>query len=145
VKVEPHHDPPKATGVLRFTTGLPPAGMSPNGAHGGWAEHSRARRSHREEVALDARSAVNKVRWVTPDRARVSLRLLTKRARVSDGRYRPLDEPNAISAAKGLYDGLIDAGAIKDDAWKHMKCGDTTIDPTEGPGLEVTVEVLECP
>jgi Holliday junction resolvase RusA-like endonuclease len=119
--------------------------MSPNGAHGGWAEHSRARRSHREEVALDARSAVNRARWVTPERARVSLRLLTKRARVNDDRYRPLDEPNAVSACKGLYDALVDAGAIKDDAWRFMRLGGIEIDPTDGPGLEVTVEVLGCP
>lgn len=40
--------------------------------------------------------------------------------RSSDGRYRPEDAGNAIYSLKAAIDGIIDAGVIIDDGYRHV-------------------------
>jgi len=119
---------------------LPPRDASPNGSHDHWTKAARARANYREIVGWQARAA-RPVGWVTPQLARVSLVFGTKRC-PGDDCYRPLDVPNAVSAFKGGFDGLVDANLLLDDRHTNMELGRTTIDPNVGPGVIVTVEAL---
>ena len=65
----------------------------------------------------------------------MSLTFCTQGGR-KEQRYQPRDPSNAISAAKGLFDGLVDAGWLVDDSQRWMYLGDVTIDSTRGPFVE---------
>lgn len=127
--------------AVRFEAPLPPKEASPNGQHGAWTTATRARRVYREAVGWSARAAKPRG-WVTPQLARVSLCFGTRRVKGGDEGYRPLDVPNAVSAFKGGFDGIVDAGLLLDDSYRCMELGAVTIDPRLGPGVVVVVEVV---
>ena len=74
-----------------------------------------------------------------PDRVRVSLLFGIKGGRKL-GLYQPRDEPNAVDAAKPLFDGLKDARVIRDDSKRHMELGKVEITSKRGPWVRVTIE-----
>lgn len=123
---------------------LPPRQLSSNGSYGSHWSHSSAVRDYRHECAVVAlcHAAATPANWPTPNRVRVSLLFGTQR-QPHDGRYRPRDPTNAVSAAKALIDGLRDAGVIREDSAKHFELGSVTIDSKVEPGVYVTVEVIE--
>lgn len=102
---------------------------------------ARGRRLYREAVGLAAQAARPRG-WVAPQLARVSLCFGTRRVKGGDDGYRPLDVPNAVSAFKGGFDGIVDAGLLADDSYRYMELGAVTIDPRLGPGVVVVVEVV---
>ncbi len=76
------------------------------------------------------------------DYARVSVEMHWDK-RKSDGLYRPADSTNAVYALKAFFDGLIDAGIIKDDGWQYMELGGCRVRPHRRPeGCYVRIEEL---
>lgn len=80
------------------------------------------------------------------DPCKVTLTLVWHK-RASDGYYRPTDASNAIYSLKAALDGLIDAGLIVDDDYRHVqeiagriaRCGTAAEE-----GLRVEVEEVEA-
>lgn len=54
------------------------------------------------------------------------------------------DEDNAIGSLKAAYDGIVDAGLVGDDDWKHMsrKIPEFRVDKTF-PRVELLLERIE--
>ena len=114
--------------VTAFVPFLPLSVLSPNRGErrGGRVPEdiSDAKRQLRGDWALwllehDAVRAVQQ----PFERARVTLTMRCQDAhavRPSDGVYRPTDVGNAVYALKAGIDGLIDAGLIIDDDWRHV-------------------------
>lgn len=76
-------------------------------------------------------------------RASIELHWLKRK---QDGLYRPEDPTNAVYALKAFFDGLIDAGLIVDDGYKHMELGYARVCPKRAPeGVYVTVEECDRP
>lgn len=134
--------PPPVPQTLVFEVPLPPTGCSPNGQHGSAFEKARARSSYRETVRYEALNALRRARWRKPAAVRVSLEFATGRSPVwPDGLYRPKDPGNAVSAAKALLDGLVDAGVVDDDDWAHMVLWRVQKRPG-GPAVTVRIEEI---
>ncbi len=124
---------------------LPAKALSPNQGQGGkrFNAHTRARREMRDATAMMVRNAPTMPHF---DRARVSITYRYVTTRQRDDRYRPHDVPNAISALKPVYDGLVDAGLFPDDDWQHMALGPHRIERVTNPedeGLLVRVQALK--
>lgn len=124
---------------------LPDLGQNPN-SRGHWSE-KRHKKGYRYEVEIDAKSAVNAARWDVAEMVRVSLTFgtcitRTHHGRPADGRYRPIDPDNAVAAFKQGFDGLVDAGVMVDDSYRHMELGRVVIDQKQGPWVRVDVERL---
>jgi hypothetical protein len=116
---------------------LPGKALSPN-EHPHWGDVSAARREMRETVGLIASQA--KRQW---QRGRVGVELVHGRRNVRDGRYRPKDITNLISALKPLYDGLVDGQLLPDDTADHLQPGEhrITYDPKHGRGEGLYVRI----
>ena len=125
--------------TLVFEVQLPPRNVSSN-ARVHWRERSRAVKEYREHVAW-AVVAATVIPDTLPDRVRVSLLFGIKGGRRA-GLYQPRDEPNAVDAAKPLFDGLKDARVIRDDSKRHMELGKVEIASKQGPWVRVTIEEL---
>ena len=98
---------------------------------------------YRQSVRADAHNArIKALRPHQTGKARVSLTFCTKGGR-AEKRYQPRDVPNAIAAAKALFDGLTDAGLIVDDSARYMQLGTVEIDSKRGPYVVVHVEAIE--
>ena len=116
----------EASGVSVFLPGLLPSKwLSPNRGerrNGRVPEAiSDAKRAMRGDVALGL-LADDSVRALTEPLDPVHVGLVLRwHKRTTDGRYRPEDAGNAIYALKAAIDGLIDAGIIIDDGYKHVK------------------------
>lgn len=52
-------------------------------------------------------------------------------ARLDPTRYYPLDEGNARGSFKAGQDGLVDAGILTNDSYKHVEDGHTTLHRTK--------------
>ena len=129
--------------ALVFKVPLPPRVLSPNAARrGDWRTYQEAANAYRDVVWIYARNAGTFAGWEPPARVRVSIEFHT-RHRKGDGLYGPMDCPNAVSAWKAGYDGLVKAGLFADDNWRAMELGSVRIDPSRGPAVVVTVEALE--
>jgi hypothetical protein len=66
--------------------------------------------------------------------------------RAADGYYRPLDAGNALYALKAAVDGLIDAGLVVDDDYRHVRRLTGIVERCESyqdEGLLVEVEGVE--
>ena len=111
------------TEVLRFSVPtLPKVALSPNGAKGGhWGARAKAAYELRDAVRKCAQSAL--VGRSGFERAAVGVEYRIASKRRQDGCYRPRDLPNMVSSLKPLYDGLIDAGVLRDDRYEHMELG----------------------
>lgn len=132
--------------ILTFHVPLPPKELSPNySSRFNRRGVSKAKHDYRAEVGLIAGSARNAAKWSMPGRVRVSLLFGTvpNARRLPDPFYRPADEPNAVDAFKGGFDGLVDAHLFSDDRARVMKLGDVSIDSSVGPWVRITVETIE--
>jgi len=141
-------------GVLCFEVPLPYRALSPNaeGKYNRFAQGgaNSPRQTYRREVAVLAMAAARAEGWMVPARARVGLVFGVrsdpqKERLISEPEwkpYRPEDVPNAVSAAKALFDGLVDGGVILDDNFKVLELGSVVIRPGCGPCVIVTVEAL---
>ena len=77
--------------------------------------------------------------------ARVSVSMHWDKRR-RDGLYRPEDSTNAVYALKAFFDGIKDAGIIKDDGWAHMELGGCRVIPKSRPeGVALLIEEIERP
>jgi hypothetical protein len=66
--------------------------------------------------------------------------------RASDGFYRPMDWGNAAYALKAAIDGVIDAGLIVDDDYKHVVRGSCAVQRCatyQDEGLVIWLEEVE--
>lgn len=88
--------------------GIPPSPNELRRMH--WAERGKEMKSWREGSYKTALDLVNRLHWKTLDRAWVEI-VITCRE------HNRRDPDNAIAAMKPLIDGLVDAGAIKDDSF----------------------------
>lgn len=135
---------------ITFQVPLPPRRLSPNGGHGHWT--STRRTDYREMVAETAIVERVNQRWGEPaQRVRVSLVFGTKHTRQQrqlqardpqDRDYLPVDVPNAVSAFKAGFDGLVDAKFFADDNHHVMSLGSVEICAEHGPWVRVTIEEL---
>lgn len=133
-------------GVLTFDVPLPPVELSPNYKTGYRPALMGARAGYRDRVRDEAIIAARLADWEMPQRVRVSLVFGTKadkRSRLADRGYRPRDTPNAVSAWKQGFDGLVLAGIVPDDNHEHLELGNVTVRPDLGPGVTVIVVALE--
>lgn len=135
--------------VTVFVPFLPAAILSPNRGErrGGRIPQdiSEAKRQLRGDTCLWLLSK-DEVKAVTSpfERARVSVTMHWDK-RKADGVYRAMDPTNACYALKAMYDGIVDAGLIVDDSWRHFVLGDHIIEPGHTPeGCWVTIEELEA-
>lgn len=66
--------------------------------------------------------------------------------RASDGYYRPLDIGNAIYSLKAAIDGIVDAGVMVDDDYRHLALLSGSVERCErewDEGLRVQVLPIE--
>jgi len=89
---------------------LPPREASPNW-RGHWSKKSRAVAEFRSLARLMAKQSMNE--WVAPEKAIVKYTFI-----VPDRARRDID--NLVAASKGALDGIVDAGAIRDDCGRKM-------------------------
>lgn len=118
---------------------LPPKELSPNGRFHR-QEKARATADYRELVGFLAAAERNRMGWVAPKRARMSM--VWGLARAPKGSCRPNDPDNAVGAAKALIDGLRDGRVIEDDSWAALELGSVTATFEDGPWVKVTVEAV---
>lgn len=149
---------PKAPpSVLVVRVPLPPRWLSPNGSHGHWSREAESRLLYRTEVFEAAYNAVVKAKWKAPELASISLVFATRWSSKCDStdhlaagrklpccrcRYGPMDIPNAISAFKAGFDALKDGHAIREDHFRALELGRVTIDPSQGPWVDVTLQAV---
>lgn len=138
--------PPRSISV--FLTGLLPATvLSPNRGErkAGRASFaiSGAKMQMRGDVAREL-LAVARVREITTpfDPCVMQLTLRWYR-RASDGYYRPMDWGNAAYALKSAIDGIIDAGLIVDDDYRHVVRGSCAVERCALPSEEGLLVELE--
>ncbi len=131
--------------ALVFDVPLPPRALSSNGAHGHWASKARAKAEYRETVSWLAKAAMLQTNWPVAVAwpRQVDLLFGIKGAR-KEGRYQPRDESNALSAFKAGFDGMVDAGVVRDDSRRWMHLGETRITAEDGPWVRITVTVAEA-
>ena len=82
----------------------------------------------------------------TFQRARITLQLHVYRKRGGSPGYRPKDGDNLMAACKGLFDGLTDAGVIKDDSAQYVEHGTPSfieVGRTEDECIAVVIEDIE--
>jgi hypothetical protein len=117
---------------------LPPAALSSNSrAH--WSARAEATRWYRNAAMIALRAACKKVRRANHVRLHVSYDI----TKSLDPGYRPRDIMNGMSALKPAVDGLVDAGLVKDDSWKHLSWGSLEITKQGSSGVTIMVEVIE--
>lgn len=128
---------------------LPPAVSSPN-RRAAWQKKASAAKQYRNACAFLALDAVRRAGWEAPATVRLDLVLGTaprlheaSGRKLPDGRYRPLDEDNAVAACKALFDGLRDAGAVAEDHSGALRIGGVRIDSEAAPGVTVTITEVE--
>ena len=116
---------------------------------------SKAKREMRADVAIGMLAFEQVREWDSPaDYAHVVLTLRTMSAQQAsatnrrDGtagkRYRPDDSGNAVYALKAAIDGMIDAGILVDDSYRHMfhSCIVERVETVEDEGLRIQVYEL---
>lgn len=124
------------TGVDSWTfyADLPLAGLSPNRKSGVWPVEAKVRAEYLDEcvaefqkvlVRCTGRLALESPPWT---KATVHIRARYRMVPVSDGRYRPRDEPNLVSALKPAFDALTRVGVLVDDDYLHMHLGEPVIE-----------------
>ena len=123
-----------------FTISLPlPGGLlSPNyrpGSHGSRMAQAGATKKYRKL----AREAVEAVQLEDLPWGKCSVK-----ARFYYYAKRKRDPDNACGSLKAVYDGIVDAGVVKDDDWERMEREkpDCNHDPLH-PRVELTVERVE--
>lgn len=118
-----------------FYADLPLAGLSPNRKSAVWHAEAKVRAEYLDEciaefskviVRSTGRLALELPPWT---RATVHVRARYRMTNVTDGRYRPRDEPNLIAALKPAFDALTRVGVLVDDDYKHMHLGLIEIEP----------------
>ena len=120
-----------------FTVPLPPRELSPNGREH-WATKGRATADYREYVGWEAQQARKRASIEELPKVSISLVFCTKDAK---GRfYQPRDIGNGVAAFKAGFDGIVDAGWMKDDSRKFLELGRVEITAERGPFVEVTIE-----
>lgn len=135
--------------ILEFEAPFVPRVLAQNTRASWHASQLGPKADYKQAVALAAK-AVMPENYVAPEHAVINLRFgvlakgLMARERLlwrSKLRrpYRPQDIPNAIGCWKAGFDGLVEAGAIIDDSYRHMSLGIVVIDPEMAPGVTVGV------
>ena len=104
---------------------------------------SGAKMEMRGDVAL-AMLAELRVRDIAEpfDPARVTLTLVWHK-RAADGYYRPMDPGNAVYSLKAALDGLVDAGLLVGDDYRHLEALTGRVERCDSPageGLRVEIE-----
>lgn len=126
---------PAPVTAWKFYADLPLSGLSPNRKSAIWRAEAKVRAEYLDEcvdefskvvVRCTGRLALDDPPWRV---ATVHVRARYRMASVSDGRYRPRDEPNLIAALKPAFDALTRVGVLVDDDYKHMHLGDIDIEP----------------
>lgn len=123
-----------------FVPLLPDRSLGPNGPQSKhWATAADARSELRGWVRIWALQQPDPPRF---QRARVAISYRYRAGQKSDGYYRPDDVPNAVSALKSAYDGLVDAELLPDDNWRHLELGQHEIrhvEHSDQQGLYIVV------
>ena len=117
---------------------LPNPALSPNvaiGSYGGRmkkaAASKRYRRLSREAVEAEA---IETAPWGHVEVQATFYHKTTRRR----------DQDNAIASLKAAYDGIVDAGLVEDDDWKHMTRLPPKFDYDErNPRVELTITRCE--
>lgn len=115
---------------------LPLRDLSPNRrVH--WAAKNRAVQAYRVEVGwLVKEQQLEGIPLEGPVRVFLTFNV---RSQYGDGRYRPRDQDNALSAFKAGFDGMTDAGVWTDDS--QMEIAGVSIERNPGePGVTVRLE-----
>lgn len=132
---------------ITFTVDLPPKELSPNmtrNVH--WHVKNDAVNQYKAQVSAVCRQAMGP-QGLAFSRARISLVFglrdrRPKELKRVDRRYHPEDFDNAIGSIKALIDGVVVAGLVPDDSWKHLECGSVRPDFGDGPWVLVTIEEI---
>ena len=98
---------------------LPPRHCKPN-QYCHWRTRGRAAAQYRQEAFYCARQG-HHAPFCGPVRLSVTFYMAPMRG---DGRYRPRDCGNGISALKAAVDGIVDSGLIADDNHKRLTWGE---------------------
>lgn len=123
---------------------LPDRALSSNGAHGSHHAVSAARRELRAATKYAVWSQYPPAQVPRYTEAVVDVEYRRTRKKPRDRFYRPMDTPNAVSACKPVFDGLVDAGVLEDDDWLHMTLGTFRIVPVhrlQDEGIMVSVRI----
>ena len=105
---------------------------------------SEHKRQMRGDVALGLLAEMRVRDVETPiDPCQINLTLRWYK-RASDGYYRPTDWGNAAYSLKAAIDGIIDAGLIVDDDYRHVVRGSCAVERCDSSVEEgLLVEVVE--
>ena len=136
--------------VLTIKLPLPPAGASSN-SRSHWSKGVKDKRDYRQAAELFCTQAIRGISTKTPlpfaKRVRVSSEWWLGRRLPQDGRYRPRDVQNAVSALKAAFDGVVDAQLVKDDSAQYFELGRCVLHSAKDSGtrgeVALTIEVLE--
>ena len=127
----------RVSAAVTFQVPLPLRELSPNGREH-WATKGHATADYREYVGWEAQQARKRARIKELPKARISLVFAIKGGK--GVAYCPRDIGNGIAAFKSGFDGIVDAGWMKDDSGRYMELGRIEIDSKRGPYVEVTIE-----
>lgn len=129
---------------LRIPMTIPRA-CSPNGRYA-WSVVAKAKAELRRQTYMTAQWGGAK-QAPTFEYARITLQLHVYRKRGGSPGYRPKDGDNLMAACKGLFDGLKDAGVIKDDSAQYVEHGPPQfieVARTEDECIAVVIEEVEA-
>ena len=124
---------------ITFTFPWPPKELSPNVARGlHWRTKASATKQYRRDCYYDARDSAWPIE--SPPLLRSPV-LATTTFHVKDKQRR--DIGNMEAALKPLWDGIVDAGILVDDDYKHLRHGESKVVVGKEKRVEVTLEEVE--
>ncbi len=118
-----------------------PRELSPN-ARVHWAERAEATSLYREECGWMAKTQVQPNQDIHTDPPFSAPVLATTTFYVKDKRRRDMN--NLDASLKAMWDGIVDAGILADDDYKHLRHAESklVVEPKGTKRVEVTLEEL---
>ena len=118
----------------------PPKELSPNWT-GHYQRKASATKAYREDCGWMAKTQVQPNQDIHTDPPLNSPVLATTTFYVTDKRRR--DIGNMEAALKPLWDGIVDAGILADDDYKHLRHGESKVVVGDERRVEVRLEEVE--
>ena len=117
---------------MKITIPRPPACLRGH-AKGHWRKKATATKKLRKLAWAEAMGVG--VEEMEAGRLSIHIRYPDKRRR---------DILNTVNGLKPAIDGLVDAGCLPDDDWKHLQVGSVTAElDRDNPGVDLILEPLE--
>jgi Holliday junction resolvase RusA-like endonuclease len=116
-------------GTYGYKVPLPPNRLSPNRTIGSIGQRMAMANATKKYRTVIRNITSECVEARLEKHITVHMMWYLRRTKTSRETYHPRDVGNAVSAAKALFDGIVDAEVIEDDTYKHLSLGSVEIVP----------------